>query len=41
VSQVADFSHRLEPMRTILWAEVGLLLGALRMRVRRTGSTAA
>jgi len=41
LSQVADFSHRLEPMRTILWAEVGLLLGALRMRVRRTGSTAA
>jgi hypothetical protein len=41
VSQLADFSHRLEPMRSILWAEVGLLLGALRMRTPRSRSGVA
>lgn len=29
VSQLADFSYRLEPLRTVLWCEVGLLVGAL------------
>ena len=29
VSQLADFSHRLEPLRSIVWFEVGLLFGAL------------
>lgn len=29
VSQLADFSHRIEPLRSILWVNVGLLFGAL------------
>ena len=33
LSQVADFSHRLEPLRTVLWAYVGLLIGAVRTGV--------
>ncbi len=30
VTQLADFSHRLEPLRSVLWVHVGLLFGALR-----------
>lgn len=29
VSQLADFSHRIEPLRSILWVNIGLLFGAL------------
>ncbi len=29
LSQLADFSHRLEPLRSIVWFQVGLLFGAL------------
>lgn len=29
VSQVADFSHRIEPLRSIVWVHVGLLFGVL------------
>ncbi len=29
VSQLADFSHRLEPLRSMVWLGVGLLFGAL------------
>ncbi|MCU0304895.1 MAG: O-antigen ligase family protein [Thermoanaerobaculales bacterium] len=29
VSQLADFSHRLEPLRSLLWVNIGLLYGAL------------
>ena len=28
-SQLADFSHRIEPLRSVLWVNVGLLFGAL------------
>ncbi len=28
-SQLADFSHRIEPLRTLVWLHVGLLFGAL------------
>jgi hypothetical protein len=31
VSQLADFSHRLEPLRTFLWTLVGLMVGAVRV----------
>jgi O-antigen ligase len=31
LSQVADFSHRIEPLRTIAWTYIGLLLGILRV----------
>jgi hypothetical protein len=31
VSQLADFSYRLEPLRTVLWAWAGLLVGAVRV----------
>lgn len=30
VSQVADFSHRIEPLRSIVWVHLGLLFGVLR-----------
>ncbi|MCC6641482.1 MAG: O-antigen ligase family protein [Deltaproteobacteria bacterium] len=29
VTQLADFSHRLEPLRSMVWLDVGLLFGAL------------
>jgi O-antigen ligase len=29
VSQLADFSFRLEPLRTFIWASIGLAFGAL------------
>ena len=29
LSQVADFSHRIEPLHTLVWLHVGLLFGAL------------
>ena len=29
VTQLADFSHRLEPLRSMVWLNVGLLFGAL------------
>lgn len=29
VSQVADFSHRIEPLRSIIWVHLGLLFGIL------------
>jgi O-antigen ligase len=28
LSQVADFSHRLEPLRSMIWTQIGLLFGA-------------
>jgi O-antigen ligase len=31
LSQLADFSHRIEPLRTIAWTYIGLLLGTLRV----------
>jgi len=31
VSQLADFSHRLEPLRSLIWLEIGLLLGVVRL----------
>ncbi len=34
VTQLADFSHRLEPLRSVLWVNVGLLFGALRVAPR-------
>ena len=37
VSQIADFSHRMEPLRSVLWVNVGLLFGALEAaRTRRS-----
>lgn len=39
VSQLADFSHRLEPLRSMVWLEVGLLFGVLgcaRPRAKRS-----
>lgn len=39
VSQLADFSHRLEPLRSLLWLEIGLLFAVLRIG-RRTGPAA-
>jgi len=41
VSQLADFSHRLEPLRSMVWCDVGLLLGVLacaRTRAARAGA---
>ena len=36
VTQLADFSHRLEPLRSMVWLNVGLLFGALHAnRARR------
>jgi hypothetical protein len=36
VTQLADFSHRLEPLRSIVWFQIGLLFGALQEnRARR------
>ncbi len=35
VSQLADFSHRLEPLRSMLWLNVGLLFGVLHASRRR------
>lgn len=29
LSQVTEFSHRLEPLRSIIWAEIGLIFGLL------------
>jgi O-antigen ligase len=29
-SQLADFSYRLEPLRTVLWTQIGVLVGAVR-----------
>lgn len=29
VTQVADFSHRIEPLRSIVWVHIGLLFGVL------------
>jgi O-antigen ligase len=31
VSQLADFSHRLEPLRSLVWVAMGLLFGVLRL----------
>jgi hypothetical protein len=33
-SQVADFSYRLEPLRSIVWMQVGVLFGAVWPRRR-------
>ena len=42
VSQLADFSHRLEPLRSMLWLNVGLLFGALQVsRERRLAARQA
>lgn len=30
VSQLADFSHRLEPLRSVLWADIGLMFALVR-----------
>ena len=30
-SQLADFSHRIEPLRSMLWTWVGLLFAATRL----------
>jgi O-antigen ligase len=38
LSQVADFSHRLEPLRSILWTYVGLLFGAVASPPERAGA---
>ena len=43
VSQLADFSHRLEPLRSLIWLLIGLLFGVVRLgresaRARREGS---
>lgn len=35
VSQLADFSHRLEPLRSMVWLNVGLLFGALQANRER------
>jgi O-antigen ligase len=34
LSQLADFSYRLEPLRSFVWALIGLLFGALRQTKR-------
>jgi hypothetical protein len=43
VSQLADFSFRLEPLRTLIWASIGLAFGALHegeaLRARSPGRT--
>lgn len=35
VSQLADFAYRLEPLRTVLWCEIGLLVGVVSVGSRR------
>jgi O-antigen ligase len=46
VTQLADFSHRLEPLRSMIWLNLGLLFGALhanrgrRLAVRRREASA-
>ena len=43
VSQLADFSYRIEPLRSISWFYIGLMFGALRWRalsMPRAGGTA-
>jgi O-antigen ligase len=40
LSQMADFSHRLEPLRSMIWTNIGLLFGAVRAR-RHDGPLAA
>jgi len=37
-SQIADFSHRMEPLRSVLWVNVGLLFGALDAARHRSSS---
>lgn len=37
VAQLADFSHRLEPLRSMLWLGVGLLFGILHSSRRAAG----
>ncbi len=38
ISQLADFSHRLEPLRTIIWMNIGMLFGLARMHRHRRGN---
>ncbi|HVT16752.1 MAG TPA: O-antigen ligase family protein [Thermoanaerobaculia bacterium] len=33
-SQLTDFSHRLEPLRSVVWVDIGLLFGSLRGSLR-------
>jgi O-antigen ligase len=40
VSQVADFSHRIEPLRSLLWLNVGLLFGVLHVDDRMRDAAA-
>ncbi len=39
VSQVADFSHRIEPLRSIVWVHVGLLFGVLSLGSTRSAGS--
>ncbi len=38
ISQLADFSHRLEPLRTIIWINIGMLFGLARLPRHRKGN---
>ncbi len=38
ISQLADFSHRLEPLRTIIWMNIGMLFGLARLHRHRKGN---
>ena len=40
VSQVADFSHRIEPLRSIVWVHLGLLFGILGVGSARPAGSA-
>jgi len=39
VSQVADFSHRIEPLRSIVWVHIGILFGILGIGAARAVGT--